>query len=82
MTTGAGSPAVAGQFSYQIGDNEDFEMTITLTDPVPTGRQVLSKSGRRPEKDFQLLFLTRDGDLEEIGLDETVDLRRVRAFCL
>lgn len=35
-------------------------------------------SGRRPEKEFQLFLLTVDGDLEEIGLDETVDIRQPR----
>ena len=63
--------------SYQIrlGSDESFTERITLADPVPSGRQILQKSGRRPEKEYQLLLLTPDGDLEEIGLDETIDIR-------
>jgi hypothetical protein len=76
--------AVGGsqRFEIRLGHDESFNETVMLTDPVPTGRQILAASGRRPEKDYQLLLLTKDGDLEEIGLDETIDLRdpRVEQF--
>lgn len=65
-------------FQVRVGHDENFEELVTLRDPVPTGRQILAASGRRPEKEFQLFLLTVDGDLEEIGLDETVDIRHPR----
>jgi len=62
-------------FHVRLGATESFDERINLTDPVVNGRQILQKSGRRPEKNFQLLMLTSDGGLEEIGLEELVDLR-------
>lgn len=62
-------------YRIRIGATESFEERISLNDPVVNGRQILQKSGRRPEKNFQLLMLTSDGGLEEIGLEELVDLR-------
>ena len=75
MEKTADSQGVAGGYRFKIGESEAVEETFSLIDPVPTGRQILQKSGRRPEQDFQLLLMTTKGDLEEIGLDETVDLR-------
>lgn len=62
-------------YKVRVGDDEAFDERLTFDDPVPTGRQIIQKAGRRPLIDFQLLLLTRDRQLEEIGLDETVDLR-------
>jgi len=63
-------------FVIRLGSDESFSEHVTLHDPVVTGRQVLQAVNRRPEKNFQLLLLTSDGELEEIRLDETIDLRR------
>lgn len=63
-------------FEIRLGNDESFPERATLHDPVVTGRQVLQAVNRRPEKNFQLLLLTSDGELEEIRLDETIDLRR------
>ena len=69
-------------FEIRIGDTEQFAQVVVIDDPKPTGRQIIAKSNRRPEKDFQLFLLTTDGDMEEIALDETVSLRdpRVEQF--
>jgi hypothetical protein len=69
-------------FEIRIGDTEQFAQVVVINDPKPTGRQIILRSNRRPEKDFQLFLLTKDGELEEVGLDETVSLRdpRVEQF--
>jgi hypothetical protein len=48
---------------------------IDLYDPVPTGRQIIEAAGGQPPDEFILLEWKKDGDLDEIELDETVDLR-------
>ena len=63
-------------FRIRIGDDEKIDKNVELQDPVPTGRQILDDSGFRPVKNFQLIQVFKDGRMEEIGLDETVDLRK------
>ena len=48
---------------------------INLHDPVPTGRQIIEAAGGHPPDEFILLEWKKDGDLDEIELDKTVDLR-------
>src|SRR5262249_23261157 len=73
---------VQHKFQIRIGDTEQFSQLVTLSDPEPTGRQIIQQSNRRPEKDFQLFLLTKTGELEDVGLDETISLRdpRVEQF--
>lgn len=52
-------------------DGQKFE----ISDPVATGRQLLEEIGKRPTEDFLIFQLLKNGMLEEIRLDETVDLR-------
>ena len=63
-------------FRIRIGDDEKFDKALEFDDPVPTGRQVLEKAGLRPVKNYQLIQTFKDGRMEEVGLDETVDLRK------
>lgn len=65
----------AEEFRVRIGEDESFDELIVLEDPVPTGRQIIQKANRSPIIEHQLLLLTNDGQIEEIGLEETVDLR-------
>ena len=44
-------------------------------DPIITGRQILKTANKAPSKAYALFLLLNDGDMEEIRLDETVDLR-------
>ncbi|HAZ46386.1 MAG TPA: hypothetical protein DDW76_33960 [Cyanobacteria bacterium UBA11369] len=65
--------AVAKQESYKVQiDNVGY----TLEDPVVTGQQLLDKAAKRPADEYLIFQLLSDGQLEEIRLDETVDLRR------
>lgn len=58
------------QFRVTIDDR-----TITLHEPRWTGRQLLEHADRRPPEDYLLYQLGAHNLLEDIGLDETVDLR-------
>jgi Multiubiquitin len=46
-----------------------------LTDPVPTGRQIIEVAGGRPPDEYIVLRWLPNNDLEEIELDTTTDLR-------
>ncbi len=48
---------------------------IIVTDPVPTGRQILSAAGVDDREDITLCAILASGDFEEVSLNETFDLR-------
>ena len=50
---------------------------IVIDKTVTTGREILEKAKREPVDEFLLFQLLKDGMLEEIRLDETVDLSRL-----
>ncbi|HEY9709898.1 MAG TPA: multiubiquitin domain-containing protein, partial [Oculatellaceae cyanobacterium] len=52
------------------------EQQFTVTDPVITGRQLLEKANKLSAEEHLIFQLLHDGQLEEIRLDETVDLRQ------
>lgn len=47
-----------------------------VNDPVITGNQLLDVVGKRPADEFLIFQVLNNGQLEEIRLDETVDLRK------
>ncbi len=49
---------------------------LEISDPVPTGRQLLEAGGFRPVEEHLLFQLLESGALEERRLDETAGLRR------
>ncbi|MCY1206186.1 Multiubiquitin [compost metagenome] len=49
--------------------------TIELTDPVPTGRQILASAGLNERADYVLCAILDSGDFEDVRLDETFDVR-------
>jgi hypothetical protein len=49
---------------------------IQLSDPTPTGRQIIEASGGHPASEFIVLQWLADLDLEEIDDAETTDLRK------
>ena len=49
---------------------------FVIDDPVPTGRQILDLAGLRPVEEHLLFQFLLAGQLEEILLDETTDLRK------
>ena len=59
--------------NYQVRiDNQKY----VVNDPVITGRQLLDQAGKRPVDEYLIFQLLKGGQLEEIRLDETVDLRK------
>lgn len=52
------------------------EQVHTVEDPVITGSQLLDLVGKRPADEFLVFQMLRGGQMEEIRLDETVDLRK------
>ena len=65
------TPRDGDRFRVRINDNR-----FVVTDPLITGRQLLDEAGNRPVEDFLIFLKLRNGLLEEIRLDETVDLRK------
>lgn len=80
---------------YQLAsDGLEFQ-PYSISDPVPTGRQILEAAGLIPAKDYTLFAILPGGDFEDVRLKETFDLRargverfiafagdRVFKFCL
>jgi hypothetical protein len=48
---------------------------ITLADPVPLGRQILTAAKFKPPEGFSLFAIVESGDFEDVRLDEPFDLR-------
>ncbi len=64
------------RYKIAIGDDNLNFQFVTVDDPVPTGCQIVGALGLHPADEFIVLLLRRrDGDLEELGIDKTVDLR-------
>jgi hypothetical protein len=68
-----------GPFEIQIGDQTMRFAPVVVDDPVVTGGQVLAAAGARPASDFLVFKVLRDGALEGIRPEETVDLRSAGA---
>jgi hypothetical protein len=65
----------SGAFRILVAGTDLQFRDFRLADPVPTGRQIIDVSGGHPADEFIVLEWLKDGDLEEIELDETTDLR-------
>lgn len=68
------NPESAGFRILVAGPDLNFR-EFRVADPVPTGRQIIEAAGGRPADEFIALEWLKDGDLEEVELDETTDLR-------
>lgn len=64
--------------AYRIEvSNESLQFrSITLTDPVPLGRQILAAAGSEPVDGYSLFAILPSGDFEDVRLDEPFDLRQ------
>ena len=64
-----------GPYGMLIG-NERLEFKpVVIADPVPTGRQILTAAGFRDTPEHLLFLIAPNGLLQELGPDQTVDLR-------
>lgn len=68
------APTPAG-FDIEIAGIDLKFRKAKLTDPVPTGRQVIEVAGFKPVEEFIVLQWLPGNMLEELRLDETCDLR-------
>ena len=62
----------ANHYLIEVLDSDGHSCLIEISDPVPTGRQILSAAGRTPVENHLLLLTDDRGVLEEVNLDETV----------
>ena len=67
-------PRQYGPYRIQIGDADLKCQDVLIDDPIPTGRQVLEKAELHPSTDYLLFAWLKNGALDAIRLDETVDL--------
>ena len=64
-----------GPYRMDVGDAELAFRPVRIDDPVPTGRQILDAAGIRQVEEHLLFLVLSNGELEELRLDETTDLR-------
>jgi hypothetical protein len=73
--------APSSEHSSEHGEHPLYKLTInekhyTTDDPVLTGRQLLEKAGKTPIEEHLVYWLGPNNILEDIGLEETIDLRK------
>lgn len=68
-----------GPYGIQIGDESLNFVSRVVDDPVITGTQVLSVAGICPASEYLVFQVLRDGALEGVRPEETVDLRSAGA---
>jgi len=64
-----------GKFQILVAGTDLQFRPLSLTDPEPTGRQIIDAAGGRPADEYAVLQWPANGSLERLGLDETTDLR-------
>ncbi len=69
-------PRTGARYRIKVGNDRLEYEAYFIADPVPTGAQVLSAAGLRPVAGHILIAVLRDGGLEEIRPDETVEVFR------
>ena len=67
-------PRQHGPYHIMVGDADLKFQDIQIDDPMPTGRQVIEKAGLYPATEYLLLAWMKNGILDTIRLDETVDI--------
>ncbi|WP_205579517.1 multiubiquitin domain-containing protein, partial [Pseudomonas aeruginosa] len=65
-----------GPYRVQVGDHNLHYRPVVISDPVPTGNQVLEAAGLSPVGDYLLYQVLSNGLLESISPTETTDLRK------
>jgi hypothetical protein len=73
--TAGRAPRSKGPYRVRIGDPDLNYRPARIEDPTPTGRQILDAAGIRKLDEHLVFQILRNGELEELRPDETVDLR-------
>lgn len=68
-------PNENSRYLIRVGNEELQYREIILDDPVPTGRQILDAAGAHPVIEHLVFQVLKSGELMELNLDQTVDLR-------
>ena len=68
-------PKDKGSYEILVGDADLNFRQFVLDDPIPTGRQVIEATGMRKAEERLVFQVLKNGELEELRLEETVDLR-------
>jgi hypothetical protein len=63
------------KFGYQLAVADLAFTNFPISDPVPVGSQFLTGAGLRPAEEFSLVAMLPSGDFEDVGLNQTFDLR-------
>jgi hypothetical protein len=72
----AHSAPYPGNFPIRVAGTDLQFRPLSLTDPEPTGRQIIEAAGGRPADEYAVLEWLANGSLERLRLDETTDLRK------
>ena len=68
-------PRSHGPYKVKVGDKDLKFIDAVIDDPTPTGRQIIEGAGFRRAEEHLVFQVLRNGDLEELRLEETTDLR-------
>ena len=63
------------RFRFQVAGTDFVFRSLTTDDPMPTGRDLVRLAGFQPIEEHVVLQILPSGDLEDVRLNETVDLR-------
>jgi hypothetical protein len=69
----------ARSYHIEISDESLNFRSVILSDPMPSGRQILSEAGLDPSDGYSLFAILQTGDIEDLLLEEQFDLRERRA---
>lgn len=65
---------LAHHYLIEVLDPDWHGTAIEITDPVPTGRQILTAAGKNPAEQYMLLMVDEKGVLTEVNLEDQVDV--------
>ena len=68
-------PRDYGPYKVKVGDYDLKFTDAVIEDPTPTGRQIIEGAGFRKAEEHLVFQVLRNGELEELRLEETTDLR-------
>jgi Multiubiquitin len=69
------TPRDHGPYRVKVGDHDLKFTDAVIDDPTPTGRQIIEGAGFRRVEEYLVFQVLRNGELEELRLEETTDLR-------
>lgn len=65
----------ARAYRIKVSDETLNFRAVEVAHPVPLGRQLLDAAGARPVDEFSICAMLRNGEFEDLRLDEPFDLR-------